>query len=75
MVLPDGAIGWAVRNPCNASLDRVDHAVGYLKGNVRFVTFMANVARSNFSDSELLGFCKAVANVNPKNLTDCKIGT
>ncbi len=61
MILPDGACGWNGRSPRNASLDRIDHSMGYVKGNVRFVTFMANVARSNFSDGELLEFCKAVA--------------
>lgn len=45
----------------NASLDRIDNSKGYLKGNVRFVSMMANLARSTFSDNELIRFCKSVA--------------
>ena len=46
----------------NASLDRIDNSIGYVEGNVRFVAYIANVARSTFSDVQLIEFCKVVAN-------------
>lgn len=46
----------------SASLDRIDNSKGYIQGNVRFVSVMANYARNTFSDEELIEFCKAVAN-------------
>jgi hypothetical protein len=46
--------------PFQASLDRIDSNVGYIRGNVRFVTLMANYALNKFSDEQLVDFCKAV---------------
>lgn len=48
-------------NPYSASLDRIDNSKGYIKGNVRFVCLMYNYARNNFSDDEVIDFCKKVA--------------
>jgi hypothetical protein len=48
------------RNMYAASLDRIDCSQGYLKSNVRFVAYIANIARNVFSEQELLTFCKAV---------------
>ncbi len=50
--------------PETASLDRIDNSKGYVKGNVRFVTYMYNMARNKFSDEDVIQFCKAVANNN-----------
>lgn len=47
-------------DPWKASLDRLDHGRGYLKGNVRFVTMMANLCRNGFTDAQLIEFCRAV---------------
>ena len=59
--LPDNADGWKrgahIRN---ASLDRIDPSLGYVLGNVRFVSVIANLARSVFTDSDLHQFCAAV---------------
>jgi|SaaInlV_100m_DNA_2_1039680.scaffolds.fasta_scaffold08447_6 hypothetical protein len=63
--LPHGSIGW--KTPLNnkrASVDRIDNDKGYVKGNVRFISYMANVARNRMSDEELIEFCKAVASHN-----------
>ena len=60
LVLPRSAGGWDERSVWNASLDRKDCSKGYVKGNVRFVSVMANVARGDFSDADLRGFCRAV---------------
>lgn len=44
----------------DASLDRIDSSKGYVKGNVRFVCCIANVARNDWSDEELIHFCSSV---------------
>jgi len=65
--LPDTVEGWKYsKNAQRASLDRIDNAKGYVKGNVRFISYMANIARSNMEDAELIKFCHAVAK-NRKN--------
>ncbi len=53
---------WETSDPANASLDRIDNSIGYVKGNVRFVSVMANLARQVFSDEQVKNFCKAVVN-------------
>lgn len=35
-------------------------ARGYMRDNVRFVCVMANLAKANFSDAELVEFCQLV---------------
>lgn len=44
----------------DASLDRIDSSKGYIKGNVRFVSCMANIAKNNWSDEDLFDFCQSV---------------
>lgn len=59
--LPDSTIGWkSGASPKNASLDRIDNNQGYIIGNVRFISIMANLARGTFKDEEVIEFCKAV---------------
>jgi hypothetical protein len=41
------------------SIDRIEPAGGYVLGNVRLVTYQANMARGMFSDEELYAFCEA----------------
>jgi len=64
LILPQNIEGWRDCADCikskRASLDRIDNSKGYVKGNVRFISFMANIARSNMSDEELIKFCKSV---------------
>ena len=60
--LPETSQGWVGGSRIRrASLDRVDCSKGYIKGNVRFVSVMANIARNDFSDGDVIEFCKAVA--------------
>lgn len=47
-------------NPANASLDRIDSKIGYVKGNVRYIAHMANQAKQSWSDKEVVNFCMAV---------------
>lgn len=62
MLLPRNSLEWERRthDPWKPSLDRIDPRKGYVRGNVRFVTVMANLARSTFSDAEVVAFCRAV---------------
>ena len=61
LILPvNTRMGFIESNPNNASIDRIDNSKGYLQGNVRFVSVMANLARQSFSDEQLIDFCKAV---------------
>lgn len=61
LILPQGTdVAWLEHHPSNASLDRIDNSKGYIEGNVRFIAYMANLARQTFTDDQLIGFCKAV---------------
>lgn len=55
------------KSPYQASLDRIDNSKGYIKGNVRFVCLMFNIARNDFSDNAVIEFCKKVVD-NAQNL-------
>ena len=48
-------------HPKRASLDRIDSSVGYVLGNVQFLSVIANYAKSIFLEEELLEFCQAAA--------------
>jgi hypothetical protein len=64
--LPNSTSGWEDNRfrYKRASLDRIDDAKGYIKGNVRFISWTANVALNAITDEELVDFCKAVAKNN-----------
>jgi hypothetical protein len=47
-----------------ASLDRIDSSKGYVKGNIRFISVIANFAKNAFTDKDLIEFCKAVSENN-----------
>ncbi len=48
--------------PNQASIDRIDNTKGYISGNVRFVALIANYCRNNFSDDQVIDFCRSVVN-------------
>ena len=67
--------GWELKNlatmnysdqlpltPDRASLDRIDSSKGYIKGNVQFVSYMAQCAKNRFGEEDLINFCEAVTN-------------
>jgi hypothetical protein len=65
LILPkDSAYPWNKKLPNNASLDRIDNSKGYIEGNVRFIAFIANMARNEFSDDQVIEFCKATTENN-----------
>lgn len=47
--------------PYSASVDRIDNSLGYIRGNIRFICHMANIARNRYSDEQVVEFCKLVA--------------
>ena len=58
--------GWQLslkrtNSPSQASLDRIDSNKGYVKGNVRFIALIANYCKNNFTDEEVINFCKFVS--------------
>lgn len=64
--------GWNLQNPPTtssklewipdrASLDRIDSSKGYIKGNVQFVSMIAQFAKNKFTEDQLLEFCKSVS--------------
>ena len=65
--------GWAMTNyistrdlpkrtPNRASLDRIDSSKHYTIDNIRFICMMAQFAKNNFEDSDVLYFCESVVN-------------
>lgn len=62
MELPKNGSGWSPdgRKMKRASIDRIDPKLGYTKENVQFTSFIANIAKNDFNDSDLLDFCLAV---------------
>lgn len=45
-----------------ASLDRIDSNIGYVEGNVQWVTYRANVSKHTMTMNELYNFCLKVLN-------------
>lgn len=61
LILPvDTGKGFVDSRPDNASIDRIDNSQGYVQGNIRFISLMANIGRQSFTDKQLIDFCKAV---------------
>jgi len=52
------------RQESNASLDRIDNKLGYIKGNVQVISSKANFMKRNASIEELILFAKGILNVH-----------
>ena len=50
-----------------ASLDRIDSNKGYIKGNVRYISVIANYCKNTFTDDEVMLFCESVYKQRKKN--------
>jgi hypothetical protein len=50
-----------------ASLDRIDSSKGYIEGNVQWVHKEINRLKSNFSEEDLIYWCKKIIENNEKN--------
>lgn len=59
-------IGAGLREPDSLSIDRIDSKKGYIKGNIRFVTFAINVAIQNWGLDEFYILCEDVINYQEK---------
>lgn len=49
------------RVPNQASIDRIDSSLGYVRGNIEFVCLMANMAKNVWTRKDVLDFCKRVS--------------
>lgn len=45
----------------NASLDRIDNSIGYVKGNIQWVDKQINKMKSDFDQAEFKELCRLVA--------------
>lgn len=52
------------RTTWNASLDRIDSAHGYVRGNIQWVTKTINMMKGRLNDSEFIKTCKLIAENN-----------
>tara|TARA_R110000851_G_scaffold39966_3_gene101096 strand:- start:7144 stop:7638 length:495 start_codon:yes stop_codon:yes gene_type:complete len=57
MILP---ISGKKKAPHTASLDRIDSAIGYMKGNVQFVCYSINTAKNDFDEIEFIQFVESM---------------
>ncbi len=52
------------------SLDRIDSEMGYIEGNVQFVTKIINMAKQNLSDDKFIELCNAVCEFHPEKIIE-----
>lgn len=57
------------RNPHAPSLDRIDLSIGYVPGNCRLITLIANVARSDFGDDAFYEMCTRAVEMRARSQT------
>lgn len=66
LILPKGSSYSGDPNSMyRASIDRIDNDKGYVKGNVRFISVIANYCRNTFTDEDVKLFCEAVVRNKP----------
>lgn len=60
--LPKHSTNWGSKENkiYRASIDRIDSNKGYIKGNIRYISVMANYCKNIFTDEEVVVFCEAV---------------
>lgn len=51
-------------NITTASLDRIDSSIGYVKGNIQFISIACNYAKNNMTHEDMLTLCKIISNFN-----------
>jgi len=50
------------KTPDRASLDRIDSSKGYVKGNIQFVSLIAQYAKNDWNGDVIFEFANAVKN-------------
>lgn len=68
MILPENTSIREKENVCpkSATLDKIDPKSPYEKGNIRYICYMANIAKNVFKDEDVIDFCLAVTINNTK---------
>ena len=51
-----------------SSLDRIDSKIGYVKGNLQFISIICNQAKNNLSHEEMLSFLTTVSDFHSLKL-------
>ena len=54
-------------NPDAPSIDRVDPSLGYVKGNIRLVTYLTNVCLNEYGHDYLLQMCSDILEQNERS--------
>lgn len=54
--------GLANKSPYNPSVDRIDNTKGYTKDNVQLVTYHYNIAKSTYTEEQLIQLAKDILN-------------
>lgn len=51
-------------NPWRPSIDRIDPAKGYVRGNVRIVVWLYNAAKQQYTDGDVLAMAKSLVSIH-----------
>lgn len=57
-------------SPHKMSIDRIDNNLGYIRSNLRIVTWQVNQAINDMSEEDFFEMCSRVAKVNPREIVD-----
>ena len=57
-------------SPHIMSIDRIDNNLGYIKSNIRLVTWKVNQAINDMSEEDFFEMCSRVAKMNPREIAD-----
>lgn len=63
-------LGLGVKDPCTASVDRIDPELGYTLGNVQWVHKVVNMMKRDLDQKRFLAFCQAIAKNQTEDFSD-----
>lgn len=72
LVSPPNTTTWKrlEKSPDRASVDRIDSSKGYVKGNIQFVSLVAQYAKNMWNEKQLYDFCEAVVTNRKQKKTE-----